>query len=58
MKIVLTILFDPTQKTIDNSVFKSMKSCSIRNGRTYEGIKCVLLVRQTVLRRVQVGKNT
>ena len=30
MKLVLTTLFDPTQKTSDNNVFKSIKSCFVR----------------------------
>lgn len=36
MKLVLTTLFDPTQKTTDNNVFKSIKSCSVRHRRGYE----------------------
>lgn len=50
--------FDPTQKTVDNNVFKSIKSCSVRHRRTYEGMKCVLLVRQIALWRIQAAKNT
>lgn len=57
MKLVLTTLFDPTQKTTDNNVFKSIKSCSVRHRRTYEGMKCVLLVRQIALWGIQAAKN-
>ena len=55
--LVLTTLFDPTQKTTDNNVFKSIKSCSVRHRRTYEGMKCVLLVRQIALWGIQAAKN-
>lgn len=40
MKLVLTTLFDPTQKTTDNNVFKSIKSCSVRHRRGYEA--CII----------------
>lgn len=49
VKTVCRILFDPIQKTTDNNAFESIKCCFMTSERNEKGIKCGLLVKQTVL---------